>query len=105
MLHARGAGWLRCAVSKLPMNMTRVVLVSVLSAGWLLPLCISVRLFLFAYLPFTLVPQITGRGFLPSFSALEPSYWCLVFSACWLGCVISFWTAYFLGPRKVGRNL
>src|SRR5258707_586104 len=101
-------GWLAPLmeiVSKLPMNMTKVVLVSILSAGWLLPLCVSLRLFLFAYLPLTLVPQITGRGFLASFSALEPSYWLLVASACWLGCAIIFWTAYFFRKRQVRGSL
>jgi hypothetical protein len=92
-------------VSKLQMNMTRVVLVCILSAGWLLPLCISVRLFLFAYVPFTLLPQITGRGFLASWSALEPSYWLFVVSASWLACAIIFWTAYFLRTIGVGRKV
>jgi len=73
------------------MNLNRSFLVVLLSAGWLLPGSLSVVLFE-KYLHFTLIPQITGKGFIGSYSAGGSCSCCFWLSVVWLGCAIVFWT-------------
>jgi hypothetical protein len=77
------------------MKKIKVIFLGILSAGWLLPLCISVGTFQ-NYIKLTLIPQITGQGFQTSYPFLDMSYKSFVITAVWLTIVIIFWSAHFL---------
>jgi hypothetical protein len=71
----------------------KTFLLAALSAGWILPLCLAAAAFR-KYLELTLIPQITGRGFMTSFPFLQASLVCFVISCCWLATVIAFWVIH-----------
>jgi len=75
------------------MKKLKTFLIALFSAGWLLPVCLSVSAFR-NYLEFTLIPQITGHGFLPSFPYLEASFVLFLTAACWLAVVIFGWAVH-----------
>jgi hypothetical protein len=83
----------RISASTLALN--RMILISSLSAGWLGPALLSLTFFV-VYLRNTLIPQVTGQGFLASYSAGGAAWWCLIVAAIWLAAAITYWAVYFL---------
>jgi hypothetical protein len=81
----------------------KILLLAVFSASWILPLCLAVAAFR-RYLEWTLIPQITGRGFLTSFPFLQASFLCFAVACCWLAAVIVFWVVYLMRSEQKGPD-
>ena len=67
------------------------LLVSALSAGWLVPLWLAAS-FYADYLQQDLRPQIQGHAPLTSFPLLDFSSACFAIACIWLALVIVFWS-------------
>ena len=81
------------------MNKIKVAALVVFSAGWILPVCLSLSAFL-NYVKLMVIPQITGRAYLTGFPFDEMGYALFVFASIWLACAIGFWVAFFLRKRR-----
>jgi hypothetical protein len=77
------------------MSKLRISLIAMLSSGWLLPLMWACYAF-GDYINFTLIPQITGKGFQTAFPLLMLIRLLFVLSALWLAFAIVFWVFFVL---------
>ena len=82
------------------MTKPKVYLYAALSAGWLIPLCISLNFYL-NYLNYTVRPEIAGEGFKTPFPFLIACRIMFELTAFWLGCVIFAWSVFLL--KKADR--
>jgi hypothetical protein len=65
--------------------------VALFSAGWLIPLCLSVRLYL-NFQRLELWPMVAGRPVLNSYPYLSASSTLFTLACVWLGVVILYWS-------------
>jgi hypothetical protein len=76
-------------------NRIRPFFIGVLSAGWVLPLCLVGTNYV-AYLRTELEPKITGHPPTHSFPILDVCLFWLITASVWLAVVIICWSIYFL---------
>ena len=86
------------------MKKLKCLLLVVLSSGWLLPACISLKLY-GEYLQHSVIPEISGRGHVANFPLLSASYWMFVVAACWLGSAIGYWVIYVVHSMSWVRGI
>jgi hypothetical protein len=73
-------------------------LVALFSAGWLIPLWVSVRTYL-DFMQFEIRPAVLGHPEMNSFPFLNTSKNTFTIACVWLGMVILFWSHRALSPR------
>jgi len=84
------------------MKKSKAFLLAALSAGWLLPLHLTVATFR-VYFEKEFKPEFFGRPMTQSFPMLDVCFFWFVITELWLGLVIMLWIWFFLCKRSIAR--